>query len=91
MRPVVTQTTIRDAKSQGLTELPVQPGTIITALAREFAQDQGIKLVLTTEQASAPPAADRDDRAALRAAVVKQLGHEPDGLDAALDKVLKEH
>lgn len=89
MRQVLTQDTVREAISSGLQELPLQPGTIVTALARELAQKHGIRLVPsteTTQQAGRDPGPD--DRAAVRAGVVAALGHAPEGLDEALDKVL---
>lgn len=83
MRTVVTQQTVADAVSRGLTELPVAPGTIVTALAREAAQEHAIRLV-RTDDAAAPAEA----RSALREAVILRLGHAPEGLEAALAKVL---
>lgn len=91
MRPVVTEATIRDAIAAGITELPLQPGAIVTSLAREFAQRNNVRLIPSTEQRlpEAPPSqAPMSDRAALRAAVIKALGKLPEGLDEALDKVL---
>lgn len=96
MRPVLTQDTVREAISSGIEELPLQPGTIVTALARELAQKHGLRLVAGNETAQQPRqeagrddrAAGRDDRAAVRAAVVAALGSSPEGLDEALDKVL---
>lgn len=89
MRPVLTQDTVREAITSGLQELPLQPGTIVTALARELAQKHAIRLVPTTDVTQQPGRdTGHDDRAAVRAGVVAALGHVPDGLDEALNKVL---
>lgn len=96
MRPVLTQETVRQAIGSGLSELPLQPGTIVTSLARELAQAHNIKLVKTNDAPPPVPAASSADlppvnpRAAVRSAVIASLGHTPPELDAVLDKVFKD-
>jgi hypothetical protein len=96
-RRFITRADVEDAARAGR---PVQlgPRDVITDEAAECARGRGVRVERATvahaPMASRPaqPATRRADadglRAAVRAAVVAELGHEPAGLDAALDKVL---
>ena len=42
---VLTVSSINELLSQGCTELSLQPGDIVTALAKEHAQKRGLRLV----------------------------------------------
>jgi hypothetical protein len=100
-RRFVTRADVEDAHraGQGIT---LSGYDVITHEAAQRARDLGVEVsrpergAPTTPAAVAPaPAttgapeggADRL-RAAVRAAVVAEMGHEPDGLDAAIDRVL---
>lgn len=91
---VVTQETVQEALSQGLKELILQPGTIVTLLAREHAQDKGVRLVQSSALdpgaavAAAVSEAAVSDTTALRDAVIQAVGHAPAGLDDAVASVL---
>ena len=82
-RPIITRTTIDDLLGQGRTELVLEPGAIVTALAREYAQDRGLRLVESAQPVAAAPSPDQ-----IRSAVVARLGHEPDNLTQTIDRVL---
>lgn len=90
-RPIITRTTIDDLLGQGRTELVLEPGAIVTALAREYAQDRGLRLVDSGRPlaaAAGQPAATPSPEQ-IRSAVVARLGHEPDNLVQLIDRVLK--
>ena len=87
----LTERDIEESASQGVTEILLDPHIRVTDLARETAQRLGVKLVSmgepTASSLSAPAtASDLHDQ--VRAAVISQLGMEPDGLDAVIDRVL---
>lgn len=104
-RRVLTVSTINELLDQGQTELRLAPGDIVTALAKEHAQQRGLRLVPaapgatvpTQTPAGSPGAAPTPQpsmepipgRAAVRKAVIAALGHEPDGLDAIIARVMK--
>lgn len=91
---VLTVTSINELLSQGCTELKLEPGDIVTALAKEHAQQRGLRLVPANGglalPAPAPQAsAGKDtDRAAVRKAVIAAVGHEPNGLDAIINRIM---
>lgn len=93
-RRVLTVTTINELLSQGCTELRLDPGDIVTALAKEHAQQRGLRLVpatpgAVTAAAAAPGSAPKQaDRATVRKAVIAALGSEPDGLDAIIARIM---
>lgn len=83
--PIITRTTIDDLLGQGRTELVLEPGTIVTALAREYAHDRGLRLV----ESGQPQAVGFVTPEQVRRAVVAKLGHEPADLTRLIDRVLK--
>jgi hypothetical protein len=101
-RRILTVTTIDDLLARGETQLELGPADIVTDLAREHARDRGLRLVpagagspsataLVPPAAPAAPAAPADpapEREAVRRAVIAELGREPEGLDAAIARVL---
>lgn len=105
-RTVITRTMVDELLAGGTTELHLEPGAIVTALAAEHAQDRGLRLIPARPTGTAPtPAPPAPVRApeqtlpapqppgaghdAVRRAVVAALGHEPGGLDAIIDRVIK--
>lgn len=94
-RRFVIRTDIDAIADAGQTELLVDELTTVTDIAREHARERGVRLV--KQLAPAPPPApdtvrtDDDLPASVRAAVIARLGHTPDGLDAAVDRVLADH
>lgn len=92
-RPVLTTADIDQALADGQRQVQVPANAIVTQLAREYAQSKGVQLASAPAEAAAPamPASSaprEPDHSAVRAAVVKQLGEAPTGLDAAITKVL---
>ena len=83
-RRFLTQRDIDELADGGLTELVVDDATTLTDLARERARARGIALV------AAPTGGRESLRRSVRAAVIAQLGGEPPGLDAVIDRVLDE-
>lgn len=96
-RRILTKTDIDALLDSGATELRLGPGDIVTALAKEYAQERGLALAKSDEpvapaaapSASSATASGAATGAAVRKAVVAALGYEPDGLDAAISKALK--
>ncbi len=98
-RRFVTRTDVEDAAAAGR---PVVVGgrDVLTDEAAQRAMDLGVPVERSGGPARAGrapssgsgptrPAATEDElRRAVRAAVVAELGREPDGLDAAIDRVL---
>ncbi len=82
-RRFLTQRDVDDLADGGCTELVVDDATTLTDLARERARERGIALV-------AAPTGQEALRTTVRAAVIAQLGGEPPGLDAVIDRVLEE-
>lgn len=90
-RRFITKSEIDDLAEAGIDVLEVGPRDTVTELAREHAQQRGVRIVRVAE--GAPPAADdtlthAKVRSAVRSGVIAALGHVPEGLDAALDKVV---
>lgn len=97
-RRFITRADVEDAARAGRS-MQLGPRDVITDEAAQCARDRGVRVERASAGAgsvsgggSAQPGTRRTDtdglRAAVRAAVVAELGHEPAGLDAALDKVL---
>jgi hypothetical protein len=88
----LTEQDIEQAASQGVTEIPLDANTRVTDLARDAAQRLGIRFVRAgepaTPAASAPTAAS-DLHQQVRTTIISQLGMEPEGLDAVIERVLK--
>jgi hypothetical protein len=87
-RRFITRADVEDAARAGR---PVQlgPRDVITDEAAQCARDRGVRVERATAGQTPTRRTAADGlRAAVRAAVVAELGHEPAGLDAALDKVL---
>lgn len=99
-RRVLTKESIDQLLASGTTEVRLAPGDIVTALAKEYALDHGLRLVPAPvaaapsahSPAAQPPAQSSGSAgvgAEVRKAVVAALGYEPDGLDSAINKALK--
>ncbi len=87
-RRFVTRTDVEDAARAGRT-LELGPRDVITDEAAQRARDLGVAMQRSAGPGGNPKSPnDGRLRSAVRAAVVAELGHEPPGLDAALDKVL---
>ena len=92
----LTEQDIEQAASRGVTEIPLDAHTRVTDLAREAAQRLGVRFVQPGEAQEpgvpAPvtpaPAPYSELHQQVRAAIVSQLGMEPDGLDAIIQRVL---
>ena len=57
-RPLITETTVRDAARAGRSTIPLPAGALITPLARDSARDLGVAFV---EQREIPPASGEGD------------------------------
>ena len=92
-RRVITKVTIDEALASGSKQCVVGERDIVTALAKEYAMERGVRLVSSGAAPEAPAStgagAGAGDAEQVRAAVIAALGHEPAGLGAAIDKVLK--
>ncbi len=62
-RRILTTATVDELLAAGATELRLGPGDIVTALAREYARDKGVRLI----PADAPRARGRRSRRRPRA------------------------
>lgn len=93
-RRILTKDAIDELLAGGTTEVRLESGDIVTALAKEYALERGLRLIPAGGPAPAPtPTApgggEVSPAAAVRKAVVSALGYEPDGLDAVIAKALK--
>ncbi len=94
----LTERDINEYAAQGVQELVLEPGTVVTDLGQERARAAGMKLVQVRTGAHpavmppqpAPVAAVDDVQAQVRTAVIAQLGCSPDGLDAIITRVCGE-
>ena len=86
-RRILTTATVDELLAAGATELRLGPGDIVTALAREYARDKGVRLI--PGDAPAPAAGEPSTAARIHPAVVDALGYEPDGLDAIIARALR--
>lgn len=90
-RRFVTAEDIDELAAAGQSRLEVDALTTLTDLARERAHDRGVAIVEVERAPAAGGAGDvprRRLRAAVRAAVVAELGTAPEGIDAAIGRVL---
>ncbi len=85
----LTEQDIEQAASQGITEIPLNANTRVTDLARDAAQRHGIRFVEPDQMAAPAQPPTSELHRQVRAAVVSQLGMEPAGLDAVIERVLK--
>lgn len=93
-RRFVTRRHVEDAAASGET-LRVRRRDVVTDEAAQRAADLGVRIEREGARPAPAPAAgprpgvtDEDLRRAVRVAVVAELGTEPAGLDAAIDRVL---
>lgn len=91
----LTERDINQFAAQGVKELVLEPGTVVTDLGKERARAAGIKLVQEicgAHPASPPPTPDASDdaRAKVRAAVITRLGGTPEGLDTIIARIFGE-
>lgn len=93
-RRFVTRRDVEDAHRSGQS-ISLAATDVITHEAAQRAADLGVAVQRPDRAAATrptggapPPASDDRLRAAVRAAVVAELGTEPPGLDAAIDRVL---
>ena len=98
-KQLITEQVVNQARAEGATELQVEPGAIITALAADVAQSQGLSLIRTSEAIASGPqpspalkhdavASSETDRDLIRKAVIAHFGVEPDSLETILNRVL---
>ncbi len=97
-RRFITRHDVEDAAAAGRA-VQVHGRDVLTDEAAQRALDLGVAIERdgSTSRRSAPPApsgggapaSTEDLRRAVRAAVVAELGNEPAGLDAAIDRVLE--
>lgn len=92
-RRFVTRTHVEDAAAAGQS-VRLRGRDVLTDEAAQRAADLGVRVERETtalaRRAPVRPAPSADSlRRAVRAAVVAELGSEPVGLDAAIDKVLR--
>lgn len=84
MSQIITKADVNAVLAVGGTRLQLAPGAIVTTLAREYAASKGVELAASSaEPASSAPSAND-----VRKAVLARLGSAPEGLDAAIAKVL---
>ncbi len=92
-RRVLTKVDIDQMLQTGTTEVHLGAGDIITALAREYALDRGVRLVPHSSQAESVPPSAQPAQAPLateiRSAVISALGEEPAGLDEIISRALR--
>lgn len=92
-RRFVTRADVEDAAKAGRT-MQVGARDVVTDEATTRARDLGVTLTRSESAgdgprtAAAPTADSAALRRAVRAAVISELGREPAGLDAALDRAL---
>lgn len=99
-RRVLTKESIDQLLNDHVTEVALQPTDIVTALAKEYAQERGVRLVPAAaggdephQQATGqPPRAQvrsAPDPEVVRKAVIAALGHEPAGLVDVIARVMR--
>ena len=96
-RTFITRAEIDRLADAGEVVLAVDSRTTVTDIARERARERGLRII--AREAASPatgPAESRstdplsaEQRAEVRAAVVGAFGGEPEGLDAAIERVLR--
>jgi hypothetical protein len=91
-RRFITRSDVEDAHRAGR-PVVLAPVDVITHEAAQRARDLGVTVERSdgsaAPQASGTATPSGDLRGAVRSAVVAELGHEPPGLDAAIDRVLQ--
>lgn len=95
-RQIITKENILEFLDAGCNELRLQPNDIVTDVATEFAQQNGIRIIRQTRpsaESAAPgpetPAVSAKDAKQIRQAVIGALGSEPENLDQIIAKVLR--
>lgn len=96
-RRIITAETIDEVLAAGQTQLLLEAGDIVTPLAKDYATERGLALVISeagnataaSPIPAAPTLASPVSAAAVRRAVIAALGHEPAGLDAAIEKAMR--
>ncbi len=92
-RRFITRRHVEDAAEAG-EPIRLRPRDVVTDEAAQRASDLHVRIERADRKGLAVPAgtsvpvASEQLRAAVRSAVIAELGHEPHGLDAAIDKVL---
>lgn len=90
MRKFLTERDILQWVAQGVKELVLEPGTVVTDQARERARAAGLQLLQPPTGAqpvpTTPPA--QELQAQVRAAVIARLGHTPADLDSIIEHIL---
>lgn len=89
-RRIITKATIDELLIQG-DVCQLAAGDIVTALAKEYAQERGLRLVpassASSDRSARHDVAEPDDPAAeVRRRIVAALGYEPEGLDRAIQR-----
>lgn len=88
-RRVVTKASIKDMLNDHVEEYVLSPDEMVTALAREYAQEYGVRLIPPDAGAVGRPAfapletprtGPRPDVDTVRKAVIAAIGREPEGL-----------
>ncbi len=92
-RTFITERDIAAYAAEGLDELLIGPDTVLTDMAVERARQAKIRLVYAhggprEPQRAAPPARQDSIHAQIRAAVINQLGREPEALDTIIGNIL---
>ena len=92
-RRVLTKVDIDQMLQTGTTEVRLGAGDIVTALAREYALDRGVRFVPYSSKAESShpsPQPVTDPLATeIRSAVISALGEEPAGLDEIISRALR--
>jgi hypothetical protein len=99
-RRFITKVDIDELADRGEQTLEIDARTTVTDLAREHARQRAVRLVRVDDDGRSAAAreapvsgaeAGADEvRAAVRSAVIGRLGEVPAGLDAAIDRVLRD-
>lgn len=92
MKRFLTERDINQFAAQGVKELVLEPGTVVTDLGKERARAAGIALVqeICGAHPAVAPGATEDVQAKVRAAVIARLGSAPEGLDAIIARIFGE-
>jgi hypothetical protein len=91
MRRFITKSDVDALADSGVDVLEVDDVVTVTDIAREHARERGVRIV----RVPGGPAVNGDGeptpalvRAAVRRAVIAQLGTEPNNLDAVIDRIM---
>lgn len=92
-RRVLTKVDIDQMLQTGTTEVHLGAGDIVTALAREYALDRGVRFVPYSSKAESshpsPQPVTGPLATEIRSAVISALGEEPAGLDEIISRALR--